>query len=178
MDFRPSTRLSHHLTFYYHTPSLCTLYLQFASTNVLQRHEDLYISNNILFQVHLFFNRFSTFEAQLPSQSDICDSSTKQSLLHTMRLITLSVVLGVVLGLVGRTDSFSLPGLKVQTFRNFALRVSTDPSVATGSACKLPVIEDPTSQSERATKGRHTADQYLQSLQTLKDVLISPYTRC
>jgi hypothetical protein len=75
----------------------------------------------------------------------------------------------VVLGLVGRTDSFSLPGLKVQTFRNFALRVSTDPSIATGSACKLPVIEDPTSQSERATKGSNTTGPCLPSLQPLQD---------
>jgi hypothetical protein len=92
-----------------------------------------------------------------------------------MRFITLSVVLGVVLGLVGRTDSFSLPGLKVQIFRNFALRVSTDPSIATGSACKLPVIDDPTSQSERATKGSNTTGPYLPILQPLQDHPLVPY---
>lgn len=76
----------------------------------------------------------------------------------TMRFITLSVVIGVVMSLVGRADSFSLPIMKLQKVRNFALRLSTDSTIATGSACKLPVIDDPTSQSERATKGRNTAD--------------------
>ena len=70
-----------------------------------------------------------------------------------MRLITLSVVLGVVLGFLGRSESLRLLGGKIQRFRNLALQLSTDIPTLTGSACKLPLIEDTTTQSERATKG-------------------------
>ena len=70
-----------------------------------------------------------------------------------MQVITFSVVLGVVFALVGRTEGLKIPGMRVQHSRNFALRAVTDSTPVTGSACKLPLIEDPTTQSERATKG-------------------------
>lgn len=70
-----------------------------------------------------------------------------------MRVITLSVVVGVVFALLGRTESLKVGGLRVQLKSNFALRAVTDSTPIAGSVCKLPLIEDPTTQSERATKG-------------------------
>ena len=77
-----------------------------------------------------------------------------------MRLITLSVVLGVVLGFLGRSDSLQLLGGKIQRFRSFALKLSTDIPPIAGSACTLPPIEDTTTQSERATKGSVSTCKY------------------
>ena len=72
-----------------------------------------------------------------------------------MRVITFSVVVGVVFALVGRTEGLKISGMRVQHSRTFQLRAVTDSTSVTGSACKLPLIEDPTTQTERATKGDH-----------------------
>lgn len=77
-----------------------------------------------------------------------------------MRLITLLVVLGVVLGFLGRSESLQLLGGKIQRFRSFALHLSTDIPPLSGSACTLPPIEDTTTQSERATKGNVSTCKY------------------
>ena len=78
-----------------------------------------------------------------------------------MRVVTLSVVIGVVFALMGRTESLNIGVMRVQRTKNFALRAVTDSTPASGSVCKLPAIEDPTTQSERATNGELEYDWHL-----------------
>lgn len=74
-----------------------------------------------------------------------------------MRIITLSLVLGVVFGLIGKIQSLRLNintrDNRVQRRSYFKLAVSTVDVVTGEEACLLPNIEDITSDSEKATKG-------------------------
>jgi phosphoenolpyruvate carboxylase len=67
-----------------------------------------------------------------------------------MRILLLTVVLGVVLGFLGRTKSLNLIP-KIQRRNNFALAVAVAPNPIVDSTCKLPEIEDTCSSEERAT---------------------------